>query len=283
MVSCRPFRPRSAPIAMPRFGRGRSCSICRLPGCGPTGSRAMRPRVGELSALKPRERLIVALDAPDVGEAQGIVERIGDGATIYKIGMELAYAGGLKLAPELASAGKEVFLDLKLHDIPNTVERATAQAAKLGARFLTVHAYPQTMRAAVAGAKGSGMQVLAVTVLTSYDDADLVDACYRFGVVETVRRRAEQALALGVDGLVASAAEAAMTRGAVGADMVLVTPGIRPAGAAAGDQKRVATPAEAIRNGADYLVVGRPVTQAPDPRAAAEAIVAEIGVAVTSL
>ncbi len=182
----------------------------------------------------------------------------------------------LRLAPELASAGKQVFLDLKLHDIPNTVERATAQAAKLGARFLTVHAYPQTMRAAVAGAKGSGMRILAVTVLTSYDDADLLDACYRFGVVETVRRRAEQALALGVDGLVASAAEAALVRQTVGRDMLIVTPGIRPAGAEAGDQKRVATPAEAIRNGADYLVVGRPVTQARDPGAAAEGVVAEI-------
>ncbi len=241
----------------------------------------MQPRVGELSALGPRERLIVALDAPDLGEARGLVERIGDGATIYKIGMELAYAGGLKFAPELASAGKQVFLDLKLHDIPNTVERATAQAAKLGAKFLTVHAYPQTMRAAVAGAKGSGMRILAVTVLTSYDDADLFDACGRFGVVETVRRRAEQALALGVDGLVASAAEAAMVRRTVGDDMLLDTPGIRPAGAQAGDQKRVATPAEAIRDGADYLVVGRPVTQAPDPRAAAEAIVAEIAGALT--
>ena len=204
------------------------------------------PGVRELSDLSPRERLIIALDTPDVGEARGLVERIGDRASFYKIGMELAYAGGLKLAPELASAGKQVFLDLKLHDIPNTVERATAQAAKLGATFLTVHAYPQTMRAAVAGAKGTGMRILAVTVLTSYDDADLFDACYRFGVVETVRRRAEQALALGVDGLVASAAEAAMARQTVGEDMVLVTPGIRPAGAAAGDQKRVATPAEAI-------------------------------------
>jgi orotidine-5'-phosphate decarboxylase len=232
-----------------------------------------------LSALQPRERLIVALDTPDVGEARSLVDRIGDAASIYKIGMELAYAGGLKLAPELASAGKQVFLDLKLHDIPNTVERATAQAAKLGARFLTVHGYPQTMRAAVAGAKGSGMEVLAVTVLTSYDDGDLLDACYRFGVVETVRRRAEQALALGVNGLVASAAEAAMARRTVGADMVLVTPGIRPAGGAPGDQKRVATPADAIRNGADYLVVGRPITRAPDPRAAACSVVAEIAAA----
>jgi orotidine-5'-phosphate decarboxylase len=240
----------------------------------------MQLKVGDLAALRPRDRLIVALDTPDIGEGRRIVERIGDGAGIYKIGMELACAGGLKLAPELASTGKQVFLDLKLHDIPNTVERATAQAAKLGARFLTVHAYPQTMRAAVAGAKGSGMQVLAVTVLTSYDDADLSDACYRFGVVETVRRRAEQALGLGVDGLVASAAEAAMLRQTVGAQMLLVSPGIRPAGAAAGDQKRVATPAEAIGNGADYIVVGRPITQAIDPRAAAEAVVAEVAKAI---
>ena len=241
----------------------------------------MPPRVAELSLLAPRDRLIVALDTPDVGEARRLVERIGENAIFYKIGMELAYGGGLPLVSELAAAGKQVFLDLKLHDIPNTVERATAQAAKLGARFLTVHAYPQTMRAAVAGAKGSGTQVLAVTVLTSYDDDDLFDACYRFGVVETVRRRAEQAHELGVDGLVASAAEAAMARRTVGAGMLLVTPGIRPAGASAGDQKRAATPAEAIRNGADYLVVGRPVTQAPDPRAAAEAIVAEIEAALT--
>jgi orotidine-5'-phosphate decarboxylase len=236
----------------------------------------MRPRVDELSALEPRERLIVALDAPDTGWARGLVERIGDGATFYKIGMELAYGGGLPLVSEFSTAGKQVFLDLKLHDIPNTVERATAQVAKLGATFLTVHAYPQTMRAAVAGAKGSGMRILAVTVLTSYDDADLFNACGRFGVVETVRRRAEQALALGVDGLVASAAEAAMVRETIGRDMILVTPGIRPAGAPAGDQKRVATPAEAIRNGADYLVVGRPVAHAPDPRAAADAVVKEI-------
>jgi orotidine-5'-phosphate decarboxylase len=243
----------------------------------------MPARVRELSLAAPRDRLIVALDTSDVGEASWLVERIGDAAVFYKIGMELAYSGGLPLVSELAAAGKQVFLDLKLHDIPNTVERATAQAAKLGARFLTVHAYPQTMRAAVRGAKESGMQVLAVTVLTSYDDADLFDAVYRFGVVETVRRRAEQALALGVEGLVASAAEAAMARQTVGAGLILVTPGIRPEGAAAGDQKRVATPAEAMRNGADYLVIGRPVTQAPDPRAASEAIVAEIGAALTSL
>ena len=182
-------------------------------------------------------------------------------------------AAACELAPELAAAGKQVFLDLKLHDIPNTVERATAQAARLGARFLTVHAYPQTMRAAVAGAKGSGMRILAVTVLTSYDDADLFEACSRFGVVETVRRRAEQALALGVDGLVASAAEAAMVRRTVGDECFSSRPAFGRRARTAGDQKRVATPAEAIRDGADYLVVGRPVTQASDPRAAAEAIV----------
>ena len=231
--------------------------------------------------LAPRDRLIVALDMPDAAEALRLVERIGESAIFYKVGMELAYGGGLKLVPELAQGRKQVFLDLKLHDIPNTVERATAQAARLGARFLTIHGYPQTMRAAVAGAKGSAMQILAVTVLTSCDDADLSEACYRFGVVETVRRRAEQARALGVDGLVASAAEAAMVRETVGAGMLLVTPGIRPAGAASGDQKRVTTPAEAIKSGADYLVVGRPVTEAADPRAAAEAIVAEIAAALT--
>jgi orotidine-5'-phosphate decarboxylase len=241
----------------------------------------MQPMVAEVSRLAPRDRLIVALDIPEVSNARGLVETIGESAGFYKIGMELAYGGGLPLVSELVSAGKQVFLDLKLHDIPNTVERATAQAAKLGPKFLTVHAYPQTMRAAVAGAKGSGTQILAVTVLTSYDDADLFDAVYRFGVVETVRRRAEQALELGVDGLIVSAAEAAMARQTVGADLALVTPGIRPKSAAVGDQKRVAAPAEAIRNGADYVVVGRPVTQAPDPRAAAEEVVAEIKAALT--
>ena len=233
-----------------------------------------------MTVLAPRDRLIVALDVPDAREAERIVARIGDAASFYKIGMELAYGGeGLGLVRRLAAAGLKVFLDLKLHDIPNTVERGVAQAARLGATFLTVHGYPQTMAAAVAGAKGSGLRLLAVTVLTSCDDADLLEAGYRFGVVEMVRRRAEQAQALGVDGLVASAAEAADVRKAVGRRMILVTPGIRPAGAAVGDQKRVATPASAISAGADYLVVGRPVTEAVDPRAAAQAIAAEIAAA----
>ena len=230
-----------------------------------------------MNARAPRDRLIVALDLPDVGEAERLVERLGDAATFYKVGMELAYGGdGLTFASRLAAAGKHVFLDLKLHDIPNTVGRATAQAAGLGATFLSIHAYPQTMRAAAAGAKGTGLRLLGVTVLTSCDDADLIEAGYRFGVVEMVRRRAEQAQALGVDGLVASAEEVADIRATVGKAMFLVTPGIRPAGAEAGDQKRVATPASAIRAGADYLVVGRPITAAADPRQAAAAIVAEI-------
>ena len=233
-----------------------------------------------MTGVAPRGRLIVALDVPNVGAAERLIERIGDAASFYKVGLELAYGGGLELAADLASRGKQVFLDLKLHDIPNTVERATAQAAKLGARFLTVHAYPQTMRAAVAGARGSGLKVLGVTVLTSCDDRDLTEAGYRFGVKELVRRRAELARALGADGLVASAAEAAAIRAAVGKDMILVTPGVRPAGAAAGDQKRIATPAQAVRGGADYLVIGRPVTQSPDPRAAALSIVSEIGAAI---
>ncbi len=230
--------------------------------------------------MKPstaRDRLIVALDVADRAAAEQLVAAIGDAAIFYKIGMELAYGGdGLALVGRFVAAGKRVFLDLKLHDIPNTVERATAQAARLGATFLTVHAYPQTMRAAVAGAAGSGLAILGVTVLTSSDDADLIEAGYRFGVAELVRRRAGQAEALGVHGLVASAVEAKGVRETVGPRMILVTPGIRPAGAAVGDQKRFATPASAIRDGADYLVVGRPITTAPDPRKAAADIVEEI-------
>jgi orotidine-5'-phosphate decarboxylase len=239
---------------------------------------AAPPRRAKL--IDPRDRLIVALDAPDPAEAGHLVAELGDSVRFYKIGMELAYGGGLGLAPKLAAAGKKVFIDLKLHDIPNTVERATAQIARLGAYFLTVHAYPQTMRAAAAGAKGSLLKLLAVTVLTSCDDADLAEAGYALSVRALVAGRAAQAQAAGLDGLVASAAEAAMLRAAVGGSLLLVTPGIRPAGASLGDQKRIATPAEAIGAGADYLVVGRPVTQSGDPRAAAQRIVAEIAAAL---
>jgi orotidine-5'-phosphate decarboxylase len=229
--------------------------------------------------IPPRERLIVALDMPEVERAERLVADMGDSITFYKIGMELAYGGGLPLVAKLAASGKKVFLDLKLHDIPNTVERAVAQVARLGATFLTVHAYPQTMRAAVVGREGSRLKLLAVTVLTSCDDGDLREAGYAFGVDALVARRGAQAMAERVDGLVASPAEAARLRADL-ENLILVTPGIRPAGAAAGDQKRIATPARAIADGADYLVVGRPVTQAADPRAAAEAIVAEIAAAI---
>ena len=229
--------------------------------------------------MPPRERLIVALDMPEVSQAERLVAGLGDSVGFYKVGMELVYGGGLSLVESLAASGKRVFLDLKLHDIPNTVERAVAQVARLGATFLTIHAYPQTMRAAVAGRGDSGLKLLGVSVLTSCDDADLREAGYAYGVTELVARRGAQAIAEKVDGLVASPAEAASLRARLGAGLLLVTPGVRPAGGDVGDQKRVATPAEAISRGAVYLVVGRPVTQAADPRAVAEAIVAEIAAA----
>src|SRR3954469_9565501 len=232
------------------------------------------------SAIDPRDRLIVALDLPTVAAAEAMIARLGDSVTFYKIGYQLAYAGGLPLVRQLANAGKKVFIDLKLHDIGNTVARGVESVAKLGATFLTVHAYPQTMKAAVEASSGSGLKILAVTVLTSYDDDDLHAAGYRLNVSDLVEARAQQAQVLGVDGLVCSAEEAASLRKIVGHRMNLVTPGVRPAGAATGDQKRIMTPARAIAAGADYLVVGRPVLQAPDPHAAAEAIVTEITQAV---
>jgi orotidine-5'-phosphate decarboxylase len=225
--------------------------------------------------LRPRERLIVALDLPSVEAARDVVTRLGDAVSFYKVGYQLAYAGGLSYAPILADAGKGVFIDLKLHDIANTVAEGVRSVARLGATFLTVHAYPQTMKAAV-DARERGLQILAVTVLTSYDDADLAAAGYGCSVAELVARRAAQARDIGVDGLVCSAAEAAKVRNVVGGELRLVTPGIRPAGAAAGDQKRIMTPAAAIAAGADYLVIGRPITAAADPKAAAQAIVEEI-------
>ena len=226
--------------------------------------------------IDPRDRLIVALDVPDLASAEAMVSRLGDTVTFYKVGMELAYGGGLSFVRRLADAGKKVFLDLKLHDIPNTVEKATAQVADLGATFLTVHAFPQTMKAAVKGRGTGSLKILAVTVMTSYDDADLVEAGYALGVRDLVERRARQAHAIGVDGLILSPEEVSAMRALLGPDITLITPGIRPSGSAAGDQKRIMTPANAIEAGADYLVIGRPVTQADDPKASAEAIIAEI-------
>ncbi|MGX1102960.1 MULTISPECIES: orotidine-5'-phosphate decarboxylase [Bradyrhizobium] len=230
--------------------------------------------------IAPRDRLIVALDLPSVASAEAMIDRLGDAVTFYKIGYQLGYAGGLALAKQLAGSGKKVFLDLKLHDIGNTVARGVESVAELGATFLTVHAYPQTMKAAVEARAGSGLKILAVTVLTSYDDTDLHAAGYRLNVSDLVEARAKQAQALGVDGLVSSPEEAAALRKIVGDQMNLVTPGIRPAGSATGDQKRIMTPARAIAAGADYLVVGRPVMEAADPKASAEAIHAEIAQAL---
>jgi orotidine-5'-phosphate decarboxylase len=226
--------------------------------------------------LEARDRLILALDTPTLGEAEAMIAKTRGAVGVYKVGYQLAFAGGVPLAERLARDGTRVFLDMKLHDIGNTVANGVASVAAMGAEFLTVHAYPQTMQAAVEARGTSKLKILAVTVLTSYDDADLAAAGYRLSVIELAAERARQAREIGVDGIVCSAEEAARLRAIVGPDMLLVTPGIRPAGAASGDQKRIMTPAKAIAAGADYLVVGRPIVQAPDPKAAAEAIVEEI-------
>ncbi|WP_375464387.1 orotidine-5'-phosphate decarboxylase [uncultured Methylobacterium sp.] len=224
----------------------------------------------------PRDRLIIALDLDGVEAARALIARIGDAATFYKIGYQLAYSGGLALVPELAGRGLKVFLDLKLHDIGNTVEAGVRALTGLGATLLTVHAYPQTMRAAVRGRGTGGPKILAVTVLTSYEEADAREAGYSLPVPDLVARRTAQAVEAGLDGIVCSAAEAATVRRAVGADRLIVTPGIRPAGAEAGDQKRVMSPRQARAAGIDHVVVGRPIIAAADPRAVAQGIVAEM-------
>ncbi len=235
-----------------------------------------------VSPFKPataRERLMLPLDVPTVDEARVLVEKTAGAVGIYKIGMELQFAGGLELARQLASEGHKIFLDVKLHDIDNTIFSAVRNVAKMGMRFMTLHAYPKTMRAAVKAIREDGVTdlcLLGVTVLTSMDDDDLHEAGYRGRVAELVARRAADARAAGMGGIVCSPQEAAAMRSVLGDELVMVTPGIRPAGSAAGDQKRIMTPGDAIRAGSDYLVVGRPISKADDPRAAAEAVVAEI-------
>ena len=229
------------------------------------------PKINDL-----RDRMIVALDVPTVREAYHLITELGDAASFYKIGYRLAFAGGLGLAEELLREGKKVFLDLKLHDIGNTVEEGVQSLTRMNLTFLTVHAYPQTMRGAVEGRGQHPMGLLAVTALTSYDDADLHDAGYRLAVADLVALRAQQARLAGIDGIVCSAAEAGIVRAAIGGGMVIVTPGIRPAGSASGDQKRTLTPGEAIRAGVDHMVIGRPIIRAADPRGAASAIMDEI-------
>ncbi|MDQ2632454.1 MAG: orotidine-5'-phosphate decarboxylase [Pseudomonadota bacterium] len=223
-----------------------------------------------------RDRLIVGLDVPTIAEAETVVRDLDGVVSFYKIGYQLAFAGGLDFARELASGGTKVFLDMKLLDIDNTVAKGVENIVGMGVSMLTLHAYPKAMRAAVGAAKGSDLTLLGVTVLTSMDEADLVDAGYEYDPHALVLRRAGQALAAGMGGIVCSADEAAAVRKVVGRDLAVVTPGIRPAGSDRGDQKRVMAPADAIRAGASHLVVARPIIGVPDRRAAAEAILAEM-------
>jgi orotidine-5'-phosphate decarboxylase len=221
-------------------------------------------------------RLIVPLDLPSVDEARDMVERLGDSVSFYKIGLELLATGGMALAGELKKSGKQVFLDWKLHDIGATVERSARVLAQAGCDLLTVHAEPQVMRSAVLARGSSDLKILAVTVLTSLNDADLVEMGYAFGARDLVERRIRQAIDCGVDGVVSSPHEAALAREIAGPDFLVVTPGVRPFWSAKNDQARAATPEAAIRAGASHLVCGRPITAANDPREAALKVIAEI-------
>ena len=220
--------------------------------------------------------IIVALDVDSATEARAVVLRLGNRVNFYKVGMELYAATGMDFVRELLADGREVFLDLKFYDIPETVKRAVAQVAKGGVRFLTVHAVGSVMRAAMEGKRGSNLEILGVTVLTSFGPEDLDDLNYDGSIADLVARRARKAVACGVEGVVASPLEAAAVRRIVGPDTVIVTPGVRSAGADAGDQKRIATPAQAVADGANYIVVGRQITRAKDPAAEAERILMEI-------
>lgn len=225
-----------------------------------------------MADIQARDRLIVALDVPTLDEARAMVRRLGASASFYKIGLELVMRGGLELARELTGAGKQVFLDMKLLDIGNTIERATRNAAETGATFLTVHGHDlKTLQAAVAGKAGTGLKVLAVTVLTNLDARDVEQQGYAGSPEDLVAHRAGLAREAGCDGVVSSGLEAKRVRSIVGHDLVIVTPGIRLPGEDAGDQSRAAGPEDAIAAGADYLVVGRPITRAADPRQAADA------------
>ena len=231
--------------------------------------------------LEPRERLIFALDVPSADEAKRLLDRVGDAVGFVKIGLELFTAAGPDIVRWAVAQHKRVFLDLKLLDIGETVKRATAAAAELDVTFLTVHAAGQTVRAAVEGRGRGPMKILAVTVLTSFSEADLQESGVAESIRDTVLRRARLAASAGADGVVASGGEAAMIRKVLGKEPLIVVPGIRPAGSSHDDQIQVTTPAGAIAAGADYLVVGRPIRDAADPAAAARAIQAEIEVALT--
>lgn len=222
-------------------------------------------------------QLIVGLDVSSRARAEELVALLGEAVDFYKIGYQCFYgADGLALGKALIAAGKKVFFDLKLLDIDNTVEKGVAAFADTGAAMLTVHAYPKTMRAAAKAAAGSSLSVLGVTVLTSMDDADVKEAGYERDAAGLVALRAQQARDAGIGGIVSSPHEAEMVRTIVGPKLQIVTPGIRPAGSASGDQKRIMGPAQALAAGATHLVVARPIIEAADPRAAAQAILAEI-------
>ena len=231
--------------------------------------------------LTPKDRIVVALDVADLGEARTLVDRLGDSVGVYKIGLELIYRGGLGFTEELLRKGHKVFLDAKLLDIEATVERATAAIADTGAQFLTVHATDRkTLDAAVRGRGDSAMKLLGVTVLTNLDRADLGEQGIDMPPLALVQERARLAQGAGFDGIVASGKEAAALHERL-RNFLIVTPGIRPAGADPHDQARIVTPSDAVRAGANYLVIGRPIARADDPRAAAEAIAAEIAAATS--
>lgn len=229
------------------------------------------------AALKADPRLIVPLDLPTVAEARAVVDALGEAVSFYKVGLELfAAGGGMDLARELKAQGAQVFLDWKLHDIGTTVQRAAAVLADSGCDFLTVHGEPQVMEAAVRGKGRSNLKILAVTVLTSLSDADLVEMGFSETAKSLVERRIHQALAAGCDGVIASPHEAALARAIGGKDFLVVTPGVRPDWSAKNDQARAATPADALRAGASHIVCGRPITGANDPQAAAVRVVGEM-------
>ncbi|WP_150523320.1 orotidine-5'-phosphate decarboxylase [Roseibium sediminis] len=229
------------------------------------------------------DRLVLPLDVPTVDAARELVAATRGTVGVYKIGMELQFAGGLEFARELAGEGHKIFLDVKLHDIDNTITQAVRNVARMGMTFMTIHAYPKTMRAAVKAItedKVESLCVLGVTVLTSMSEGDLVEAGYKGPISNVVEARARDARACGMGGIVCAATEASAMHKVLGGELVIVTPGIRPAGSAAGDQQRIMTPADAIKAGSDYLVVGRPISKADDPRKAAEAVVREIEAAL---
>jgi orotidine-5'-phosphate decarboxylase len=240
-----------------------------------------------MERVTARERLIFALDVPSADEAERLLDRAGDSVQVVKIGLELFTTAGPHIVQRATGRGKRVFLDLKFLDIEETVRRATAQVAELGVEFLTIHANRKALRAAVEGRKGSGsesrLKLLAVTVLTNLDTQDLREMGSKFSVTQLVTARAKLAAEVGCDGVVASGEEPSVIRKEVGQDLLIVTPGIRPSQRGRNDHTRVTTPAEAIRAGSDYLVVGRPIRDAADPRTAAESILQEMQTAFDAL